>query len=202
MEEQNKKTLIEALSSLPEHEPKEMLWEQIEEEMGGGLEGIVTPQLLQAMPQYEPPASAWDGILKALNAEKRSAKIIGIGWRKALAVAASLALLLVVYWQMNGPHQVDSTVVAVNFSEETVDPMLLQRDWDEDEDAFAEFLSLCEAKKTVCELPEFKELQSELEELTAAKDELKSAISEYNTDADLVLQIKDIELERTDILKK
>ncbi len=202
MEEQNKKTLIEALSSLPEHEPKEMLWEQIEEQMEGGLESVMPKQLLLSLPQYEPPDSAWDGIAKQLDGQKPQAKIVKLGWRKALAVAASLALLLVAYWQLNGSKQLEANVVAVNFSEETVDPLLLQHDWDADEDAFGEFLSLCEAKKIVCEQPEFKMLQGELEELTAAKEELKEAIGEFSTDADLVIQIKEIELERNGVLKK
>ena len=202
MEEHNKKTLIEALSSLPEHEPKEMLWEQIEHEMEGGLDAILPAQLLLALPQYEPPANAWEGILKKLEGENSSAKIVALNWRRVLAVAASVAALLVVFWQMNRTQKVEMNVVAVNFSEETVDPLLLQRDWNEDEDAFSEFLSLCEAKKTLCEQPEFKQLQGELEELTSAKEELAAALGEFGTDADLVTQIKEIELERTGIVKK
>ncbi len=202
MEEQNKKSLIEALSSLPEHEPNEMLWEQIEEQMDGGLEAIVPRQLLDSLPQYEPPDSTWAAISKSLETGKPVAKIVGIGWRKALAVAASLTLLVVAYWHFSKPSVQENKVVAVSFSEETVDPLLLQHDWDEDEEAFSEFLSLCEAKKLVCEQPAFKLLQGELEELTAAKDELKSAIGTYNTDADLVMQIKEIELERNGVLKK
>jgi hypothetical protein len=202
MEEQNKKTLIEALSSLPEHEPEEMLWEQIGEQMEGGLESVMPKQLLLSLPLHEPPVSAWDGIAKQLDAQKPQAKIVKFGWRKALAVAASMTLLLVAYWQLNGSKQLEANVVAVNFSEETVDPLLLQHDWDADEDAFGEFLSLCEAKRIVCEQPEFKMLQGELEELTAAKEELKAAIGEFSTDAGLVIQIKEIELERNGVLKK
>ncbi len=202
MEEQNKKTLIEALSSLPEHEPNDLLWEKIEEDMEGSLDSILPAQLLLSLPQYEPPTSAWEGIVTKLEGEKRSAKIIPMQWRRALAVAASMAALMVVFWQMNKPHQVEMNVVAVNYSEETVDPMLLQRDWNEDEDAFGEFLSLCESKKSLCEQPEFKQLQSELEELTSAKEELASALGEFGTDADLVTQIKEIEMERTGIVKK
>lgn len=202
MEEHNKKTLIEALSSLPEYEPSEELWNNIESEIGGPDGDIVPPQLLQSLPQYEPPEAVWAGILKNLEAGKPQAIVVMFGWRRALAVAASLALLLVVFWQINRSTATEPQAVAMNYSEENVDPMLLVRDWDEDEDAFTEFLSLCEAKKTVCEQPEFKQLQGELEELTAAKDELKTAIGEFSTDADLVLQIKEIELERTDVLKK
>ena len=202
MEEQNKKTLIEALSSLPEHEPNDLLWEQIEAEMEGGLSAILPTQLLYSLPQYEPPTNAWDCILKALEGERSTAKIVPMKWRRALAVAASLAALFIVFWQMNRPQKVEMNVVAVNYSEENVDPLLLQRDWNEDEEAFTEFLTLCEAKKTLCEQPEFKQLQGELEELTSAKEELADALGEFGTDADLVTQIKEIELERNGIVKK
>ncbi|MBI5914526.1 MAG: hypothetical protein HY842_04055 [Bacteroidetes bacterium] len=202
MEEHNKKTLIEALSSLPEYEPSEELWDNIEGEIGGADGDIVPPQLLLKLPQYEPPEAVWAGILKNLEAEKPQAKVVPLSWRQALAVAASLALLLVVFWQINRGTANEPQAVAVKYSVENVDPVLLVRDWDEDEDAFTEFLTLCEAKKTVCEQPEFKQLQGELDELTAAKDELKAAISEYTTEAEMVLQIKEIELERTDVLKK
>ncbi|MCF8247743.1 MAG: hypothetical protein K9J37_21390 [Saprospiraceae bacterium] len=202
MEELNKKTLIEALSSLPEHEPNDMLWEQIEEGMEGGLDGILPAQLLLSLPQYEPPLSTWEGILKQLEAEKPSAKLVTMKWGRALAVAASLVGLLMVYWQMNRTEKVEMNVIAVNYSEEIVDPLLLKRDWNDDEAAFSDFLSLCEAKKVLCEQPEFKQLQNELEELTSAKDELASALGDFGTDANLVTQIKEIELERNDIVKK
>jgi hypothetical protein len=202
MEEHNKKTLIEALSSLPEHEPQEMLWDRIEQEMDGGLEAILPAQLLQSLPQYEPPPKTWDGIVAKLDADRPSAKIVKLNWRSTLAIAASFAALMVVVWQLNKTTQLEMNVVAVNFTEEKVDPMLLQRDWNEDEDAFSDFLSLCDSKKTVCEQPEFRQLQSELEELSSAKQELSEALGEFGTDADMVLQIKEIELQRNDLVKK
>ena len=54
----------------------------------------------------------------------------------------------------------------------------------------------------LCEQPEFKQLHNELEELTSAKNELASALGDFGTDANLVTQIKEIELERNDIVKK
>lgn len=203
MEEHNKKTLIEALSSLPEHEPEDLLWDKIEEEMdGSGLDAVLPAQLLQSLPQYEPPDKVWAGVLQALEPEKQSAKIVPMNWRRTLAIAASFAALLVVFWQMNRTKQLEMNVVAINYSEETVDPSLLERDWNEDEDAFSDFLSLCDMKKEVCKQPEFQQLQSELEELGAAKLELADALGDFGTDANLVLQIKEIELQRNDLLKK
>lgn len=202
MEEHNKKTLIEALSSLPEHEPNDLLWQQIEAGVEGDLAEVLPAQLIQSLQQHEPPDFIWGRISQELGAGNPDAKFVKLAWLKPLAIAASLALVMVVYWQLSKPTTLDMNVVAVNFSEETVDPLLLEHDWDEDENVFTEFLSLCEGKKVVCEQPEFQLLQSELDELTAAKEELKTAIGEFSTDAELVIQIKEIELERTEILKK
>ena len=201
MKEHNKKTLIEALSTLKEYEPPEDVWMNIDEELGGSGSEIVPAKLLKSLPQYEPPDKVWEGIVKQL-AEKPQAKLVHFGWRQALAAAASLALLLVVYWQLNKNTTIEPGNVALTFSEETVDPMLLKHDWDEDEEVFQEYLSFCEVKKFICEQPEFKQLQEELEELTTAKEGLKEAVGAYGSDPELITQIKEIELERTGILKK
>lgn len=200
MKEHNKKTLIEALSSLQEHEPPEELWMGIEEELEQH-DQIVPPELLKTLPMYEPPPSVWDGIAGELIPQ-RPAKVVRLGWQRVLSVAASVALVLVAYWQLQPEKALQPENVSVSFSEETVDPALLARDWQEDEDAFREYLAICEAKKFICEQPEFKKLQDELEELTLAKDELDEVIGAYGAAPELISQIKEIELERTDILKK
>lgn len=199
MKEHNKKTLIEALSTLPEHEPNDGLWDQIETNMQMPETERFPRQFLRQLPQYDPPASVWDAIVRETAAE---GKVRFIGWKRVLAVAASLALLLVAYWQLNRTTNLAADAVAVSYSQEEVDPLLVNQNWDEDEDAFQEFLSLCEGKKFVCERPEFKQLQGELEELTQAKNDLKDALGAYGANPELVIQMKEIELERTDLLKK
>lgn len=201
MKEHNKKTLIEALSSMKEHEPPEAVWLNIRHEMQPENADAIPERLLKSLPEYSPPEKVWKNIERKL-AEGATGRIIPFGWKKTLTVAASLALLLVVYSQLTKKATIAPESVAVSFSQETVDPMLLERDWDEDEAVFNEYLSICQEKTFICEQPEFKQLQEELEELTTAKQELAQAVGDYGTDPDLILQIKEIELERTGILKK
>jgi len=201
MKEHNKKTLIEALSTLKEYEPPESVWMNIDGGLGAQGKDAAQARLLKSLPQYEPPDQVWEGIVKKL-AEKPGAKVVRMRWGQALAVAASLALLLVVYWQLNSPAAIQPDNVTITFSEETVDPLLLDHDWEADEDVFREYLAMCEAREFICEQPEFKQLREELEELTAAKEELKEVTSTFGSDPMLITQIKEIELERTGILKK
>ena len=202
MKEHNKKTLIEALSSLREYDPPEELWEKIEAETEVGKDEIFPANLLQSLPVYDPPETVWAGIEKELH-RKPTGRLVRFGWRRAVAVAASMAFLVVAFWKMgNNTTTVPPDHVDLSFSTETVDPMLLARDWDEDEEVFREYLQFCEAKKFICEQPEFKLLQAELEELTTAKEDLVAAVGAFGTDPALIIQLKEIELERTGILKK
>ncbi|HFA47571.1 MAG TPA: hypothetical protein ENJ95_00980 [Bacteroidetes bacterium] len=202
MEEFNKKTLIEALSSLKEHEPPEFIWDRIDLQLEEAGEELVSKKMLQNLPVHEPPAEVWQNIVKKLN-RGRGAKIVLIGWRKALAVAASLAILLAAYFTFKTDlPTAPEEAFTVTYSTEEMDDNLFAKDWKEDEAAFEEFEELCDVKKYVCEQPEFQSLKDELNELTAAIGDLETAIGQYGTNADLILQIKNIELERTDILKK
>ncbi len=201
MKEHNKKTLVEALSSLKEHQPPDDLWMKIEDEISGERADHIPSALLKSLPQYEPPANVWDRIEQQLSAPAKG-KLVAMRWKQALAVAASLALLLVAYWQLNKTSTIQPDNVTISYSEETVDPLLLEHDWDEDEEVFQEYLAICEGKKYICEQPEFRQMQQELEELTSAKEELKEAVGAFGSDPELITQIKEIELERTGILKK
>ena len=202
MEEINKKTLIESLSALPEHEPPDKVWAAIEAEMEAATDTPYTRQQLRELPEHEPPTGIWSAIEKRLDrAGQESGKIVPLLGRISLAVAASLALLLAAYWLLQDAGQAPDEFT-ISYSTEVADDQLLEHDWNEDEEAFEQFHQLCEAKKYICEHPEFQVLKTELDELTEAKESIQAAIGSYGTDPELVIQIKEIELERTDVLKK
>lgn len=202
MEEINKKTLIEALSSLKDHEPPDSLWTQIDREMELGEEESFSPLSLHQLPEYDPPEKVWKAIAKGLEQDS-TAKIFKLGWRKPLAIAASFSLIIAAYFLLK-TDQLDAsdTVIALNYSLEQVDDVLMEKDWKEDEKSFELYHELCSAKKYICEHPEFQVLQREFEELSDAIKEIETAIGDYNTNANLITQIKEIELERTDVFKK
>lgn len=79
MEELNKKTLIEALSSLKEHEPPVSVWEKIDLEMEFGLSEIVPKHNLLELPLHNPPVSVWENIsldLESVQSASNSAKFL------------------------------------------------------------------------------------------------------------------------------
>ncbi len=127
--------------------------------------------------------------------------MLRLHWKAVASVAASVALLLSAALLLNRPKPaVDEGTIS--YSTESVDPLLMNNDWDEDESAFQDFLAICETKKAICSQPGFQQLRTDLEELTNAKLAIKTAIGGYGATPELVLRIKDIELERNDIVKK
>ena len=82
MEEINKKTLIEALSSLKEYSPPDGVWEHIDMELELGSNDVVSKQMLAELPEHEPPAKVWDQILQNLEGGSRPGKIIPLNWRR------------------------------------------------------------------------------------------------------------------------
>ncbi len=199
MEEINKKTLIEALSSLRDHEPPEDIWEQIKMELEVGSEELFPRKVLRRLPQYNPPAKVWNGVLEVLENENKP-KIVQMRWAKPLAIAASLALLFAAYFIFQEPP--NDEAIVLNYATEQIDDSLLEKDWKEDEEAFEVYHELCTAKKYICEHPEFQMLQQEFDELSEAINEIEMVLGDFGTNTDLISQIKDIELERTNIFKK
>jgi hypothetical protein len=199
MKEINKKILIEALSTLPEYEPPVTLWDSLESLMGAEewMQGVD----LSDLPEHNPPDAIWANIERGLAKGGRTVRMLTLHWKAVASVAASVALLLSAALWLNRPKESADEGI-LSYSTEAVDPLLMNNDWDEDEPAFQDFLAICETKKTICSQPAFQQLQTDLEELTDAKQAIKAAMGGYGATPDLVLQIKDIELERNDIVKK
>lgn len=197
MKEINRSTLVEALSTLPQYSPPEELWQAVETELDLLAELPENESVAELLPAYEPPATVWQRIQTELDTGGRVVSL-----RKWTArIAAAVVVLLASWWALNESQPAPEEGV-VSYSIEVMDPLLEKNDWDEDEDAFQQFLALCQSGHFICEQPTFKNLKAELEELTDAKNSLKQAIGAYGASPQLVQQMKEIELERTDILKK
>ena len=201
MQELNLSTLKKAIDQLPLYEPDEQLWLEIED----GLDEIELDQKLQKtipnLVQHNPPEMVWENIEAVLEqeiiAKKEAVKIRPL--RKWLALAASVVLLLGLGWWMQNNNK-----VTITYSEEQIENTLpmLSFDGDDDEAAFAMIDEICKAGMLICHDVDFLNLKTELDELTTARNELKEAMGEFNTDKFLIAQLTEIELERSDVLKK
>lgn len=196
MKELNKHILNDALKKLPGHEPPSFLWEKIEFDLEGADESQRMQESLMVLPEYDPPDTVWEGIENNLHPK---AKIVKMPiWRRYASIAAIGVIIFATFWMFQTETIPEGVL---SYSQEEIEDRLLAHDWDEDEDAFQDFMNICETKKFVCETPEFVNLKTEFLELNDAKLALKEAIGAFGTNPDLIIQMKEIELERTDLFK-
>ena len=179
---------------LPSYDPPEELWERIDNELSPHRDG--TPRGLGAalnkLPTYEPPVQTWFDMAEQLPQPQRN------WWRYAAAAVIVLAVGVGGYLTMK-PMNENATIA---YSQEKINPKTIVTTNETIEQQYAHLQALCQTKITVCEKPDFKNLKQELDDLTAAGNQLKEALGAYNTDATLSAQLSEIERERADILKK
>ncbi len=172
--------------NLPLYLPPESVWENIARE----LHENPLREGLDKLPTYEPPVQTWDEIKTQLEQPRK------IGWR--YAAAAAVVVAIGVYLTL----QLSEEKASISYSEEKLTPKTAVTSTETIDRQYARLQVLCQSRVTVCEKPEFKSLKQELDDLTAAGNQLKEALGAYNTDAALSAQLSEIEQERADILRK
>jgi len=149
------------------------------------------------LPRYAPPPSVWNRIETALSRQARPGRTIG-RQRWWAAAAATAGLLMTAWWHLR-PADAD---IAVHISQEPIDTAV-QTVIQEPEDAgFDLVTTLCASRLPVCDDPGFQALRSELDDLTAAKHQLRSALGQYGDDPELAAQLTKIERERSMVLRQ
>ncbi len=195
------------LAELPIYEAPESVWNTISERLP-----------LAELPIYEAPESVWNSLEKALatdserqNLDSKPLTILRVvpslfkGFdRRFWAAAASIALLVSVgLWYFNAQKGAETGLLV---STEVVDNQLFKQEVNEsmssDDTSFLMVEAFCKTAVVACEKPVFKKLKQELDDLNVAREELKMALTDYNTNADMVAELTKIENERTDVLQK
>jgi hypothetical protein len=195
MQEKNKHILKDLIRQLPVYQPSDDLWDGIEQDLSA-------PAPLSArLPQYDPPDKVWDAIEASLEKPVRTRSLL----RRVLPwTAAAAAALVGLMWYFQPPTHTaaPAALVSMSYSREIADDALLQRDWAQEEEAFALAEKWCNTSPFTCTNPDMITLRTELDELTDAKMALEEALGKYGTDADLIGQLVKIERQRTVLLKK
>ena len=201
--EKNKDNLRDALNKLPEYEPQGNLWQHIEGKLNAAESPKVLADAVANLPEYDPPGRVWEAVERVLEADAAATKgggLFALRLRKYAAAAAILLLIGAFYFSSRGILTGGETI---EYAEETIeDDLLKKNNTTEDDEAFAEILAMCEMQSFACTQPVFQSLKNELEELTAARDMLREALAEYDANADLMMELKEIEMLRTDLLKQ
>lgn len=185
---------------MPSYQPPAQVWERIDKSLALPAEAE-----WKLLPEYLPPESVWDQIESGLSTKQKT-PVRSLPIRRLLPWATGIAATMAgLFWLFQPFRSVGSTgegVVSISYSREIVDASLLQRDWEQDENAFDMINRLCAASAFTCNNPDMQSLQAELDELTEAKISLEEALGKYGTDIDLIGRLTEIERQRTALLKQ
>jgi hypothetical protein len=196
MQEQNKHILQQALGQLPQYAPPIGIWEEIHATLDAD-------QLLQhelpALPTHTPPDAVWEAIEQQLPGIIPNRRRIGRVQMMRLAAAAVLVGMALGMWWLVQSGKEEAVIVQ---SQELVDPNILEATYAPEDSAFQFVEKLCETKVPVCQDPAFETLKTELDELSAAKDALRTAMGAYSDDPGLAEQMVRIERERSVLLQQ
>ena len=175
--------------NLPEYEPSDEVWNQINTELNND---IIRKGIFQ-LPVYEPDGRIWENIEADLNP-----KIVKLNTWRWVAVAASFVLVIGLDFYLN----YQKTQPTIAYSEQKIDAQLLLQPSDNSDADYETIVAFCKEQTYVCENSEFRDLKVELDDLQAASVQLKEVIGQYNTEPQLMAQLAQIELQKSEILKR
>ncbi|MDZ7879488.1 MAG: hypothetical protein U5L45_17560 [Saprospiraceae bacterium] len=230
MEELNKNTLKTALSKLPDYPLSDSVWAGIESQLNTDKINALKTQLKEYNPppliwdnlslELEKDAKSTQNteggylldnnskinelITNELIADNKPIKKQSVFRRLSLqrwAMAATMTGLIFALFILLKRSNTEGGA-NLKFSTEIVDNQLLKNDWDDAELDYKMVETLCQQHIAACETPSFKTLKHELDELNQARESVKNAIGAFNSDTDLMMQLKNIEQERAVILKQ
>jgi hypothetical protein len=226
MEELNRNTLTNALAQLPDYPPDASVWSAIDLQLSIGEMQTFNPPVsiwnnLEKQLELDKNAVYTEGSSFELKtslrgtkqtneelkiSETSSLKVVKqkgllrhLSFQK-LAIAAAMTGLIFTVFNLLKPNYTEGS--SLKYSTEVVDNQLLKNTSDDAEADYQMVENFCQQQIAACETPAFKTLKSELDELNSARETIKNAIGDFNSDADLMIQLKDIEQQRATILRQ
>jgi len=193
-------SLRRALANLPAHEPDEATWARIEAQLAADADLART---IPTLPLHEPGKELWDSVVAWLDAPAMVAEptslpavapvVVRRLWparavRRALAVAASLLLLVGGWWQLH-PRAAGPVVAqqSLTFSEEEAALPLPAPAPDLLEQQGRLFIEAhCSSQPTVCQSGEFRTLHTQLQELETQEIRLRQDARRFGTSPELL----------------
>ena len=200
MLEKNKNILRDALQRLPRYDAPEMGWPKLEADLQ--LQAAIDASI-PLLPEHQPPHGVWDNLAAQINTGKPGPqKTVLVRTWPIWAAAASICLLVCAVWFLQPSGSEGRDEMSIRYSEEKADNVLLAVVREPEDEAFQLLEEICRQPAPVCKDPEFIALKTELDELTAAKSELREAMGLYETDTELNVQLTRIERERSELLRR
>jgi hypothetical protein len=190
--------LRRALATLPAHEPDAATWARIEAQLAADAD---LGRAIPALPLHEPDEELWGNIVAGLAAPAviaptdlpTTTPVVRRLWparnvRRALALAASMLLILGGWWQLHprssGPVAAQQTLT---FSEEEAALPRPAPATDLLEQQGRLFIDAhCSSRPAVCESGEFRTLRTQLQELETQEDRLRQDARRFGTSPELL----------------
>ena len=191
--------LRRALTNRPAHEPDPATWSRIEAQLAADA---ALTRAIPALPAHEPDEDLWAAVAARLDvvevrpqptAAAVPPAVVRAMWpvravRQALAIAASVLLVLGVWWQVrpiaSGPAVAHETLT---FSEEEgtlPPPMPLADPMEQQGLSFIE--AHCSSQPAVCQSGEFRTLRTQLQELETEETRLRQDSRRFGASPELL----------------
>lgn len=196
MSKDSQKDLNSALKNLQKYQAPDSIWENLNSNLDKISEEQPLQDALKQLPVYEPSSKVWEMISEDLSPQKSFFKV----YRNVLSIAASVVILIgcgVFFFGNSGDANYQYA-----YSEEVVDERLQLNVEEPDEEAFAMIETICSERAFLCKHVDFQRLREDFDDLNSAYEELKYAISDFNTSPELMEEMTNIELERTVVFKQ
>jgi hypothetical protein len=191
--------LLRALANLPAHEPDDATWAHIENQLAADT---ALGRAIPALPTHEPDEALWTTLVARLDAADVATTpmnapaapvVVRRLWparavRSTLALAASVLLVLGIWWQVrpsaSGPVVAQETLT---FSEEeTALPLAAPATDLLDRQGLSFIDAHCSSQPTVCQSGEFRTLRTQLQELEAQEAQLRQDARRFGTSPELL----------------
>ena len=191
-DESSKSNSEDLIESLPLHAPSENIWNEIDHKLSA-------EKKRNTLPSYYPKETTWIAIESKIDKrEKRySNRNIIMRWAAILIIAlGSVAILKIISNSNNNPK------------------LEYHVEWEESVGADTERIDsegiagnelieqLCLRSKTVCETPEFKNLESELKQLENDRAEIEAQINPFADNGNLERMLVHIEIEHSKLINE
>jgi len=190
--------LRRALATLPTHEPDPTTWARLDAQLTAD---VALARALPTLPAHEPDEELWAAITARLDdvaatpvvSPTPPAAVERRLWpartvRRAVAVAASLLLLLSAWWQLRPVAPMPAAAQeTLTFGEEAGMPAIATPVPDPLEAQGLSFIDArCSAQPAVCQSGEFRTLRTQLQELETQEIQLRQAARRFGASPELL----------------
>ena len=200
MIEKNRESLQKAINALPQYQPEEQIWDAIAHDLDLADSEKPLQAAIQGLNQYDPPTFLWDAISEELENPVQVVRQTKVFWLRSAAAAVVLLASGFLVWY----SQQDAPAIEQIVYTEVQDAILseVQTSQNNDEEEFEVVLAMFNESIVAQHEKEPNTLKEELELLNEEKAMLEEAKADFGADADLELQLAEIERAREKVLKQ